>query len=108
MKLWQKNTDASAEVDRFTVGLDRKMDIKLAGADVLGSLAHTRMLEKIGLLTPAELEDVQRGLKEIYREIGAGNFTIEEGGGGRTLAGGVSADPAPGRGRKEDSQRAFA
>ena len=79
MKLWQKNTDASAEVDRFTVGLDREMDIKLAAADVLGSLAHTRMLEKIGLLSKEELEAVQRELKVIYRQIEAGDFVIEDG-----------------------------
>lgn len=44
MKLWQKNTDANQAVDRFTVGHDREMDLFLAEADVLGSLAHTRML----------------------------------------------------------------
>lgn len=50
----------------------------LAEADVLGSLAHTRMLETIGLLTPAELADVQRELKAIYKEMEAGNFRIED------------------------------
>ena len=79
MKLWQKNTDASAEVDRFTVGPDRQMDVKLAAADVLGSLAHTRMLEKIGLLSKEELDAVQRELKVIYRQIEIGDFVIEDG-----------------------------
>lgn len=78
MKLWQKSGCATAEVDRFTVGRDREMDMYLAEADVLGSLAHTRMLETIGLLTPAELADVQRELKAIYKEIETGNFRIED------------------------------
>ncbi|MCC8062867.1 MAG: argininosuccinate lyase [Rikenellaceae bacterium] len=78
MKLWQKSGCATAEVDSFTVGRDREMDMYLAEADVLGSLAHTRMLETIGLLTPAELADVQRELKAIYKEMEAGNFRIED------------------------------
>lgn len=78
MKLWQKNSCATAEVDSFTVGRDREMDIYLAEADVLGSLAHTRMLETIGLLTADELADVQRELKAIYNEMEAGKFRIED------------------------------
>lgn len=78
MKLWQKNSCATAEVDSFTVGRDREMDIYLAEADVLGSLAHTRMLETIGLLTADELADVQRELKAIYKEMEAGKFRIED------------------------------
>ncbi len=78
MKLWQKNTDADANVDRYTVGRDREMDLLLAEADVLGSLAHTRMLETIGLLTADELQLVQKELKAIFAEIKAGRFTIEK------------------------------
>ncbi|WP_283391386.1 argininosuccinate lyase [Millionella massiliensis] len=78
MKLWQKNSNDTAEVDRFTVGRDREMDMYLAQADVLGSLAHTRMLETIGLLTADELANVQRELKAIYREMEAGDFRIED------------------------------
>ena len=78
MKLWQKSSCATAEVDRFTVGRDREMDLYLAEADVLGSLAHTRMLASIGLLTEEELADVQRELKSIYKEMEAGDFRIEE------------------------------
>ena len=78
MKLWQKNTDADANVDRYTVGRDREMDLLLAEADVLGSLAHTRMLETIGLLTADELQLVQKELKAIFTEIKAGRFTIEK------------------------------
>lgn len=79
MKLWQKNTDANQAVDNFTVGRDREMDIYLAEADVLGSLAHTRMLNSIGLLNDQDLEAVQRELKNIHAEIVAGRFKIEDG-----------------------------
>ncbi len=79
MKLWQKNIEVNDAVDRFTVGRDREMDILLAEADVLGSLAHTRMLESIGLMSAEDLGLVQRELKNIYREIKAGEFRIEDG-----------------------------
>ncbi len=78
-KLWAKNTDSDKRVEDFTVGRDREMDGRLAGADVLGSLAHTRMLATIGLLTSDELAEVQRGLKAIYAEIQEGRFEIAEG-----------------------------
>lgn len=79
MKIWQKNIASTAEVDAFTVGNDRDMDLQLAKADVLGSLAHTRMLESISLMSASELTEVQRELKAIYAEIAAGNFAIEDG-----------------------------
>ncbi|MCC8088281.1 MAG: argininosuccinate lyase [Rikenellaceae bacterium] len=79
MKLWQKNNDVNKSVESFTVGRDREMDLYLAEADVLGSLAHTRMLESIGLLTAKELDVIQNELKIIYKEINNGNFIIEEG-----------------------------
>ncbi len=79
MKLWQKDIEVSRIVDDFTVGRDREMDLFLAEADVLGSLAHTRMLHAIGLMSAEDLALVQKGLKEIYREIEAGRFVIEDG-----------------------------
>lgn len=79
MKIWQKNISSTVEVDRFTVGADREMDLQLAKADVLGSLAHTRMLESISLMSAEELNEVQRELKGIYAEIEQGRFTIEDG-----------------------------
>ena len=57
-KLWQKNTNTEKSVDKFTVGNDREMDILLAPFDVLGSLAHTKMLESIGLMEKEELAQV--------------------------------------------------
>jgi len=76
-KIWQKNTDSNQLVDAFTVGRDRELDSQMAAFDVLGSLAHTRMLETIGLLSKEDLDLVQRELKTIYHEIEQGNFTIE-------------------------------
>jgi argininosuccinate lyase len=78
-KLWQKNIESSKEVERFTVGKDRELDLHLAPFDVLGSLAHIQMLEKIHLLTSKELKELQLGLKEIYKEIQNGKFKLEAG-----------------------------
>jgi argininosuccinate lyase len=78
MKLWQKNSISAKEVDTFTVGKDRELDLSLAPFDVLGSLAHIQMLETIHLLTPAELKELQNGLKEIYQEIVSGRFKLDE------------------------------
>lgn len=78
MKLWQKNTGINKTVEEFTVGLDREMDLFLAAFDVLGSLAHTRMLGTIGLLTQEELDRIQKELKVIYTEIEKGRFVIED------------------------------
>lgn len=79
MKLWQKTSGTAAEIETFTVGKDAELDMQLAPFDVLGSLAHTRMLESIGLLSAEELEALQAHLKEIYRAIEAGEFAIEPG-----------------------------
>jgi argininosuccinate lyase len=79
MKLWQKNTDVDRSVERFTVGKDREMDLYLAAADVLGSMAHITMLESIGLLTAAELQALLAELRAIYRRAEAGQFVMEEG-----------------------------
>lgn len=79
MKLWQKDKAALAAVEQFTVGRDREMDAYLAPFDVQGSLAHITMLESIGLLTKEELNVLRKELKNIYNEIAAGNFVLEEG-----------------------------
>lgn len=78
MKIWQKNIDVDSFVESFTVGNDRVMDLQLAAADVLGSLAHTRMLNSINLMTDEDLVVVQQELKNIYKEILAGDFQIED------------------------------
>src|SRR5690242_185134 len=79
MKLWQKNTDSLKEVEKFTVGKDRELDMFLAPYDVLGSLAHIKMLNKVGLLSESELHDVENGLRDIYADIIAEKFQLEEG-----------------------------
>ncbi|QPH41722.1 argininosuccinate lyase [Pedobacter endophyticus] len=78
MKIWQKNIDVNKFVESFTVGKDRELDLQMAKFDVLGSLAHTQMLETINLLTADELKTVQQELKNIYAEIEAGDFVIED------------------------------
>jgi argininosuccinate lyase len=79
MKLWQKNIQVNKDIEAFTVGKDREMDLYLAQADVLGSIAHVTMLESIGLLTASELQDLLRELKIIYHLTVSGQFRIEEG-----------------------------
>ncbi|MCM1094155.1 MAG: argininosuccinate lyase [Lachnospiraceae bacterium] len=78
-KLWEKSTTVDHDVETYTVGLDREMDLYLAKYDVLGSMAHIRMLQSIGLLTAEELDKLTHGLREIYATIEAGDFVIEEG-----------------------------
>jgi len=78
MKIWQKNVDVNKDIETFTVGKDRELDLQMAAFDVLGSLAHVEMLESIGLLTAEELVSIQKELKNIYADIEAGKFTIED------------------------------
>ena len=82
MKLWNKDNNSplgvgGKEVERFTVGNDREMDMYLAAFDVLGSLAHTRMLESVGLLSVEELIQLQSELKNIYEQIQKGEFQLQ-------------------------------
>ena len=78
-KLWEKNIDVNPEIERFTVGKDRELDLFLARYDVVGSLAHSTMLESIGMLTKEEMESLHTELRNIYATIEEGNFTIEDG-----------------------------
>ena len=78
-KLWEKSVEVNHDVDTYTVGRDREMDLYLAKYDVLGSLAHITMLESIGLLTADELKVLTAALREIHAEVEAGNFLIEDG-----------------------------
>ncbi len=78
-KLWQKTTNVDQLVEQFTVGRDREFDEQMAAFDVLGSLAHTQMLQSIGLMSADDLQLVQAELKNIYQEIQAGDFKIEAG-----------------------------
>lgn len=79
MKLWQKGYTVDQEIDRFTVGRDRELDLALARFDIQGSLAHIQMLTSIGLIGQDELPQLTETLKAIYQEVLSGNFTIEDG-----------------------------
>jgi len=76
-KIWQKSVDVNEVVENFTVGRDRELDAQMAAFDILGSLAHTRMLHSVGLLSKEDLNAVQHELKVIYKDIEAGKFIIE-------------------------------
>lgn len=78
-KLWQKKVELNKEIEKFTVGKDRELDVFLAPYDVLGSMAHITMLESINLLTSSELEVLLKELKNIYRLAESGKFVIEDG-----------------------------
>ena len=79
MKLWEKEIKVAEVVERFTIGRDLEFDIDLAPYDVLGSLAHTEMLAKIGLLEQTEKVQIHHELKSIYKDIEADNFEIQDG-----------------------------
>lgn len=79
MKLWTKGFDTSKKIENFTVGKDREMDLMMASFDVIGSLAHIKMLESINLLTKDELNILTQELIAILDEIREGDFTIEPG-----------------------------
>src|SRR5574344_1403927 len=78
-KLWEKNFEVNKEIERFTVGRDREMDLYLAKYDVLGSMAHITMLHSIDLITDDELKVLLKELKVIYKQAEKGEFVIEEG-----------------------------
>jgi argininosuccinate lyase len=78
MKLWDKGTSVNNWIEKFTVGRDREMDLYLAEFDVLGTIAHTSMLETIGLIEKSELPVLKKELVAIYNDIKAGNFSIED------------------------------
>jgi len=78
MKLWKKGIPTDQKIDIFTVGNDREFDLVLAKYDVLGSIAHAKMLQKINILTEKEATDLVETLEEILAEIEKGNFKIED------------------------------
>ena len=78
-KLWEKNIQPDKEIEKYTVGLDREMDLYLAKYDILGSMAHVIMLEEVGLIGTSELHPILNELKNIYTIAEKGEFTIEEG-----------------------------
>lgn len=77
MKLWDKGFSIDKQIEKFTVGNDREIDIHIAKYDVQASLAHAIMLESIGIITANELKDLKRGLQELAVDIENGTFSIE-------------------------------
>jgi argininosuccinate lyase len=78
-KLWEKGVSVNQEIEAFTIGKDRDLDLYLARYDVLGSLAHASMLHEIGILDEKERDDLRSALLDIHRSIEKGNFTIQAG-----------------------------
>jgi argininosuccinate lyase len=78
MKLWQKNTNVSSAVEKFTVGNDKEFDLMLAPFDVLGNIAHAKMLATVGLLTNEEAAALVQELQSIYTIAISGDLTIGE------------------------------
>jgi len=76
-KIWEKNIQVDKKIEKFTVGKDREMDVFLAKHDVLGSMAHIKMLESVGLLHNNELALLLAELKSIYKTTETGLFSIE-------------------------------
>lgn len=79
MKLWDKGTETEKFIEKFTIGRDNELDLRLARYDVLGTIAHIRMLESIGLLSRQELKKLEYALIQIFENIEKGQFVIEEG-----------------------------
>ncbi|OAD45051.1 argininosuccinate lyase [Polaribacter atrinae] len=77
MKLWDKGFSIDQQIEKFTVGNDREIDMHIAKYDVQASLAHAIMLESIGIISADELKDLKRGLNELAADIENGTFVIE-------------------------------
>ncbi len=78
-KVWQKSQKLDPLIEAFTIGQDQQLDLHLAYWDVIGSLAHSKMLFKVGLLQPIVYKQLQHGLKNILKQIEQGNFTLDTG-----------------------------
>lgn len=78
MKLWQKKLDTNKAVEIFTVGNDREFDLMLAPFDILGSIAHAKMLASVGLLSEDEAGQLTTALQQIYQSTQDGNFAIDD------------------------------
>src|SRR5664279_2108555 len=79
MKLWDKGVETEKLIEKFTIGKDNELDLQLARYDVLGTIAHIRMLQGIGLLSEQELKKLEYELIQIFNIIVKGEFEIEEG-----------------------------
>jgi argininosuccinate lyase len=78
-KLWEKGVSVNREIEEFTIGKDREMDLYIARYDVLGTLAHAEMLRSIGILNDKERNDLRTALLDILKSVDEGKFRIETG-----------------------------
>ena len=79
MKLWQKKISVDKQVEKFTIGKDRELDLLLAEHDVIGSMAHANMLAQVGLLKKTSRKKIHAELQNILKKIHEGRFVIEKG-----------------------------
>ena len=77
-KIWDKGFDINKKVEDFTVGNDRELDLRLAKHDIKGSMAHIKMLVKIGLLREEEEVTLITELQNILIEVENGDFKLED------------------------------
>ena len=77
MKLWDKGIKIDEKIEQFTVGNDREIDMHIAKYDVNASLAHAKMLFSIGIITAIELQQLEKGLSILEKQIHEGTFVIE-------------------------------
>jgi argininosuccinate lyase len=79
MKLWQKQSEINKTIEKFTIGNDRMLDMQLAYFDIIGSMAHIKMLLEIEILTAEEQKKIHKSLDDILDKIDNQQFTIDEG-----------------------------
>lgn len=77
-KLWDKGIKIDDKIEKFTIGMDRELDLEMAEFDILGSLAHVKMLHQVGIISGEELPQIEEGLKEILVLVNSGEFIIKE------------------------------
>ena len=77
MKLWDKGISIDNLIEKFTVGNDREIDLKIARYDIQASLAHAQMLVKIGLLTAEELSAIETVFETLQSQLSEGTFVID-------------------------------
>ncbi|MBA4304179.1 MAG: argininosuccinate lyase [Sphingobacteriaceae bacterium] len=78
-KLWDKGQGLDADIEAFTIGQDRELDLRLAPYDVLASKAHAQMLCKVGLLSDAEWQQLAPAFDALYEEVLQPEFKLDEG-----------------------------
>ena len=78
MKLWDKGFSIDKKIEHFTVGNDREIDLHIAKYDVQASFVHARMLESINIMSKDELQQLEKGLSTLQKQIEDGTFTIED------------------------------